>query len=128
MTDASAIRVRGVSKSFGSTHALSDIDLDALVAAWDAEVALLASTPPDRAELERAQRRLATENLDQLKDPHALMRRLLVYAGLGDWRLLGEWTDRLSEVRPLQVMNVARRHLVAHRRLIGYYRRGEDGG
>jgi predicted Zn-dependent peptidase len=46
---------------------------------------------------------------------------LLVYSGLGDWRLLASWSDRLSEITPLQVQAAARRYLARERRLVGYY-------
>jgi len=107
-------------------EAKGDVALPTLVEAWDAELALLTTTAPEAAELVRAQRRMATENLNQLKDPHALMRRLLVYAGLGDWRLLATWSERLAAVKPQQIVDVARRHLVAERRLVGYYRQAKD--
>lgn len=107
-------------------EAKGDVDLATLVKAWDAELALLTTTAPEAAELVRAQRRMATENLNQLKDPHALMRRLLVYAGLGDWRLLATWSERLAAVQPQQIVDVARRHLIAERRLVGYYRQAKD--
>ncbi|MCZ6508361.1 MAG: pitrilysin family protein [Acidobacteria bacterium] len=97
--------------------------LDELVAAWDAEVEQLTTRPPPGAELRRAQRRLATENLDQLKDPHYLMRRLLVYSGLGDWRQLGRWSDVIAAVEPQAIQDVARRYLTHDRRLVGYYER-----
>jgi predicted Zn-dependent peptidase len=99
--------------------------LDELVAAWDAEIEDLIHRPPSTAELRRVRRRLATENLDQLKDPHYLMRRLLVYSGLGDWRLLARWTDAIAAVEPEAIQEVARRYLARERRLVGYYERSK---
>lgn len=100
---------------------------DELLAAWDRELERLRSSPPTADEIARVQRRLATENLDQLKDPHLLMRRLLVYAGLGDWRQLPQWTDRIRAVDATAVAAAAERHLDADRRLVGFYRRLGEG-
>jgi predicted Zn-dependent peptidase len=111
---------RGGSFTVG-LEAKGQAPLESLVAAWDEELSMLLTVAPTEGELRRTRRRLATEHLDQLKDPHALMRRLLVYSGLGDWRLLASWSDRLSEITPLQVQAAARRYLARERRLVGYY-------
>lgn len=108
-------------------EAKGEVTGEALLAAWDEELARLADQPAAANELARVRRRLATENLDQLKDPHLLMRRLLVYAGLGDWRQLAGWTERIEAVQPDAVMAVARRYLTPDRRLVGYYRRPGAG-
>jgi len=100
---------------------------EALLSAWDEEVARLSAEPPTEAELTRVKRRLATESLNQLKDPHLLMRRLLVYAGLGDWSQLADWTEHISTVRPEAVTDVAERYLNSERRLVGSYRRAKAG-
>jgi predicted Zn-dependent peptidase len=105
-----------------TVEAKAGTPLEALLGAWDEELAALAAAPPAADELLRTRRRLATEHLDQLKDPHFLMRRLLVYAGLGDWRLLADWTERLAAVEPAAVQEAARR-LRPERRLVAYYRR-----
>ncbi|MDH3404693.1 MAG: insulinase family protein [Acidobacteriota bacterium] len=92
-----------------------------LVAAWDGEVARLTAAPPPADELRRAQRRLATEHLELLKDPHFLMRRLLVYAGLGDWRPLARWPELVAATAPADVQAAAGRYLRPERRLVGFY-------
>jgi predicted Zn-dependent peptidase len=97
--------------------------VEQLVTAWDAEVVRLISAPPSEGELGRAQRRLATEHLDLLKDPHFLLRRLLSYAGLGDWTQLARWTELVGATRPAGIQEVAQRYLAAERRLVGFYER-----
>ena len=103
-------------------EAKGDTSGQALLAAWDAELGRLSDEPPSAAELGRVKRRLATEHLNQLKDPHLLMRRLLIYAGLGDWRQLADWTSRLDAIAPEEVSAAARRYLLPERRLVGFYR------
>jgi predicted Zn-dependent peptidase len=109
-----------------SLEAKGGAALETLLAAWDEELTLLLAAPPAEEEVRRTRRRLATEHLDQLKDPHSLLRRLLIYAGLGDWRHLAGWTERLAAVAPGDVQRAARRYLTADRRLVGYYRRGAE--
>ncbi len=103
-------------------EARGDTPLQALVDAWDREIGRLLDEPPAAQEWTRTRRRLETEHLDALKDPHLLMRRLLLYAGLGDWRVLGDWPRRLGSVTPEELSQAARRHLRPDRRAIAFYR------
>ncbi len=104
-----------------------DRSLEALVAAWDGQLERIVNEAPAADEWMRTRRRLTTAHLDSLKDPHTLMRRLLVYAGLGDWRRLSAWPLRIAEVEPEELSAVARRYLKPEARLVSFYRETSKG-
>ena len=58
-----------------------------------------------------------------LKDPGELMKQLLIYQGLGDWRHINRWTQRLHEVDADELLEVAAATLRPEARTIAIYRR-----
>ncbi len=95
----------------------------ALVAAWDEELARIVAEPIPERELARVRNQVAADALRRLRDPFDLLRHLLVYAGLGDWREIRERTARILAVEADAVHDVARRHLAADRRLVAVFER-----
>ncbi|MDX1502008.1 MAG: pitrilysin family protein [Thermoanaerobaculia bacterium] len=99
-----------------------------LVAAWDDELAALLASPIPAEELERARNGLLADGLRRLADPAALMKQLLIYDGLGEWREVEQWPDRIQAVTGPQIRDAARRHLRPETRLAVEVRRRRDAG
>jgi predicted Zn-dependent peptidase len=98
-------------------------DPEELVSAWDRQLRLLQTDSVSDGELRRAKNRLAGDAFRSLKYPSALMKQLLVYQGLGDWRHLNDWPDQILAVSAPDVKKVASLYLVPQHRTIALYRR-----
>jgi predicted Zn-dependent peptidase len=96
-----------------------------LVTAWDEELARLLTEPIPATELERARNVLAAEALRQLREPALLLRRLLIYDALGDWRLLAGWPERLQGIEEGEVRAVGERYLGETGRFVAVFEREE---
>ncbi len=94
-----------------------------LVAAWDRELARIVAEPIPERELARVRNQVAADALRRLRDPFDLLRHLLVYAGLGDWREIRERTARILAVEAGAVREAASRHLAPERRLVAIFER-----
>lgn len=92
-----------------------DAVIRALEEAWDEEVDRLRREPVSGTELQRVKNRLVADAYRELKDPSALLRRLLIYQGLGDWRQVEVWPRRLQEVRPEDLRRVTETYLAPDR-------------
>lgn len=99
-----------------------------LAEAWGQEAERLRREPVSPAELERARNRLIAETYRELKDPSSLLRRLLVYEGLGDWRHLEIWPERIQAVGPDDLHRVARTYLVPERAFEAVFENPADAG
>lgn len=98
---------------------------EALLAAWDREVRRLLEEPVAEAELERARNQLLVGSLRQLREPGELLRRLLIYDALDDWRRLAAWPDRIAALGADDVRRAAATHLRPERRRVAFLRRAE---
>lgn len=98
-------------------------DPEELVAAWDRQLMLVQTEPVTESELRRAKNRLTGDAFRSLKDPSALMKQLLVYQGLGDWRHLNDWPHQILAVSPQHLREAAARYLLPQRRSVALYRR-----
>jgi zinc protease len=90
----------------------------ALVEAWDAELARLLAAPPTAEEMERVRNQVTTDAWRGMREPLDLALRLLVADAQGGWRSLESWPRAVLAVEPADVQRVARRYLVAERRLV----------
>jgi predicted Zn-dependent peptidase len=90
----------------------------ALVEAWDAELARLLAAPPTAEEMERVRNQVTTDAWRGMREPLDLALRLLVADAQGGWRSLESWPRAVLAVEPAEVQRVARRYLVAERRLV----------
>ena len=99
-----------------------------LVEAWDRELARLIALPISADELDRVRNRLAADGFRRLRRPTSLMKQLLIYEGLGSWREIDEWADKLLEVSAAEVKRVAGQYLTRDRRLVALYHRAAEGG
>ena len=104
------------------------LDPAELIQAWDKQVDLLASQPPTSEEIQRALNRSIADTYRSLKDPTALLKQLLIYQGLGDWRYLNQWTDRIQEISADDLVRVAAKYLVPESRTVAIYRRPDRQG
>ena len=95
---------------------------EALVEAWDRVLAELVAEPIPAAELERVRHQIAADAFRGLRDPEGLMRQLLIYDGLGDWREIEEWPGRIGRVSAEAVREAARSLIASDRRLVALYR------
>ncbi len=110
-------------------EARGDASPEKLVAAWDEELARLVAEPIPERELARVRNQVAADALRRLRDPFDLLRQLLVYAGLGDWREARERTERILAVEADAVRDAARRYLASDRRMVAIFeRRGGAAG
>lgn len=99
------------------------VDPTELIQAWDRQVALLTTEAPTTEEIRRASNRSTADAFRSLKDPTALMKQLLIYLGLGDWRYLNQWSGRIQEISSDDLVRVASKYLLPHRRTVAIYRR-----
>jgi len=99
-------------------EARGDTAPQALVDAWDAELARLLAAPPTAAEMERVRNQVTTGAWRGMREPLDFALRLLVADAQGGWRALEAWPRAVLAVEPGDVQRVARRYLVADRRLV----------
>ncbi|HUP22724.1 MAG TPA: pitrilysin family protein [Thermoanaerobaculia bacterium] len=97
-------------------EALEDEPPERLLAALDEVVSTLREEDVGARELEKVKNQITTDVARQVQEPAALMRRLLVYAGLGDWRRLVDWDRAALAVGPADIERVVRQYLVPERR------------
>ena len=90
----------------------------ALVEAWDGEVARLLAAPPTAGEMERVRNQVTTGAWRGMREPLDFALRLLVADAQGGWRSLDSWPRAVLAVEPADVQRVARRYLVSERRLV----------
>jgi len=99
-------------------EARSDATPQALVAAWDAELARLLAAPPTREEMERVRNQVTTNAWRGMREPLDFALRLLAADAQNGWRSLESWPRAVLAVEPADVQRVARRYLAADRRLV----------
>lgn len=99
------------------------LDPTDLIRAWDEQLERLRLQPPTAEELERARNRSAADAYRSIRDPTALMKQLLIYQGLGDWRYINHWSHRLQEIDAATLVQVATRYLRPEHRTVAIYRR-----
>ena len=99
-------------------EARGDAAPQALVEAWDAELARLLAAPPTAAEMERVRNQVTTGAWRGMREPLDFALRLLVADAQGGWRSLENWPRAVGAVELADVQRVARRYLAADRRLV----------
>ena len=102
------------------------VDPIELVRAWDRQLDLLQTQPPTEEEILRARNRSTADAFRSLKDPTALMKQLLIYQGLGDWRYINQWSGRMQEITSEDLVRAAQKHLRAQHRTVATFRRPQD--
>jgi len=102
------------------------VDPAELIRAWDQQIDLLGTEAPTPQEIQRAQNRSIADAYRSLKDPTALMKQLLIYQGLGDWRYVNQWSGRLQELSSDDLVRVAAKYLVPDKRTVAIYRRPQE--
>lgn len=100
-----------------------------LVSAWDAVLERLLELPIPAVELRRVKNRLVADTFRGLKDGRSLLRRLLVYEGLGDWRYVNKWAEQILVLEAASLRRVAGRYLDPAHRTVALFRRksGDEG-
>jgi zinc protease len=86
-----------------------------------AEILRFAREPVSDAELERTLRAVRSDTLYTLESMEGQAQMLGHYALLDDYRLAGEYLDRLSRVTPRLIQEAARRHLDLDRATVFAY-------
>jgi predicted Zn-dependent peptidase len=104
-----------------------DADPTRLIQAWDEQVERLQTAPPTLEEIQRAVNRSTADAFRTLKEPVTLMKQLLIYQGLGDWRYINDWTEQIKRLESEDLVRVAQQYLQPDNRTIAIYRRPEDG-
>lgn len=100
---------------------------DALLAAWDRQVEALRTGPIPAEEIERARNQLVVGSVRQLREPNELLRRLLIYDALDDWRRLADWPERILALDEDDVHRAVADHLTSERRWVAFFRREGSG-
>ncbi len=90
----------------------------ALVDAWDAELARLQSATPSADELLRVRNQATTDAWRGMREPIDFALRLLVADAQGGWRGLESWPAAVLTVEAADVQRVARQYLASERRLV----------
>jgi predicted Zn-dependent peptidase len=98
-------------------------DPESLVLAWDEELRRLLAEKPSQEEIDRARNRLTADAFRTLKEPEGLLKQLLIYEGLGDWRYLNAWSAHVQKITSEDIVAVAEKYLVPERRTVAIYRR-----
>ena len=102
------------------------VDPSELVQAWDRQLTLLQSHVPTRAEIQRATNRTSADAFRAIKEPTALMKQLLIYQGLGDWRHINQWSHRVQEISSADLVQVAAKYLQPEKRTVAIFQRSEE--
>jgi predicted Zn-dependent peptidase len=120
----SAMRWAGSFSFSGQTK--GEAGPEELLGAWDRELARLAAEPIAEAELAKVRNQITADAYRRMKEPSALLLRLLMAEGFGGWRLAEEGVRRALAVGPAEVQAAVERYLRPENRTVGLYtRRGE---
>ncbi len=104
-----------------SADVLKDKSLAEAEAAMKSTVDALRDNPPTREEVERAQKRIL-KNLEQyFRNSTRLGLGMSEYIAQGDWRLAFLYRDRVEQVTPEQVQEVARKYFKPSNRTVGRF-------
>ncbi|MGH7475193.1 MAG: M16 family metallopeptidase [Longimicrobiales bacterium] len=115
------IGVFGISAELPADDALAALD-----ATW-AEVALLQRVRPTAAELERAHSVLEARLLRRLETVEGQASLLAEWEALGDWRLAGDYVQRLLATTPADVARAAAQYLPLDGAALVAYRPVHEG-
>jgi predicted Zn-dependent peptidase len=99
-----------------------------LRAALEEVIATLRTEGVGARELEKVKNQITTDAARQVQEPAPLMMRLLVSAGLGDWRRLLDWEQAALAVTPADIQRVLRQYFHPERRGIMILRRDAAPG
>ena len=78
-----------------------------------------------KGELRKVKNQITADAYRRLQDSSALLRQLLIYDGLGEWRHINDWPERILKVSASEVGEVARRYLAEGEPAVAIYRRAE---
>ncbi len=99
-------------------EAAADVELAALLRAWDRLLEELLGGGVETAELERVRRQLSTEAWRQVETDVGLARRLVTAEALGGWRQLGDWFMAADAVGSADLRRVTETFLVPGARAV----------
>ena len=97
---------------------------DSLRDATDAMLATLQDLvhePPTEKEVRRARTQYAAAFELAFNNPEAIALEMWKWVTMGDWRLMFLYRDRVEQVTPEDVLEVARAYLLPSNRTIGYF-------
>jgi predicted Zn-dependent peptidase len=89
------------------------------------EVEKLKQEPVPAEELQKVKNQEKANAFRRLLSPTGIMIQLLVFDGLGDWRTINEYADRVDAVTAEDVQRVAKQYLVKDSRTVGTFVRKE---
>jgi predicted Zn-dependent peptidase len=98
-------------------------DPGTIEAAWYREIDRLVTGGLEENELQKVKNQITADAYRRLQDSDSLMRQLLIYDGLGDWRHINDWPARILRVTGEEVVDVARRYLKEGRPARALYHR-----
>ncbi len=106
-------------------EARDGVDPARLESAWRREVDRLVEEGLTAGELTKVKNQITADSYRRLQDSSSLLRQLLIYDGLGEWRHINDWPARILQVTEAEVVDVARRYLKEGAPARAYYRRPE---
>jgi predicted Zn-dependent peptidase len=89
------------------------------------EIAALQRDKVPADELQKVKNQEKANAFRRLASPTGIMIQLLVYDGLGDWRTINEYPDRVDAVTAEDVQRLAKEYLVKDSRTVGTFVRKE---
>jgi zinc protease len=78
-------------------------------------------TPPTKEEVDRAKNEILKQIELSFNSSQNIALQLSTYIGMGDWRLLFLYRDRVKEVTPDDVLRVAKQYLKPDNRTVGVF-------
>jgi len=90
-----------------------------------AELERLTTGPLPGEELQKVKNQAKAAAYRRLYQPMSILRQLLVYDGLGDWRYINTASAETDAVTEADVQRVARQYLTPETRTVGVFRRKE---
>lgn len=105
--------------------ASGEVSLAAIEVAIGRVLGDLAAGPPGAEELARVKNGLLADGYRRLVNPYFLAGRILLQAGMGDWRWINRQGELLQSVEPAAVQRVAATYFRNQNRLVVELLRGE---
>jgi zinc protease len=78
-------------------------------------------TPPSKEEVDRAKNEILKQIELSFNSSQSIALQLSTYIGMGDWRLLFLYRDRVKEVTPDDVLRVANQYIKPDNRTVGIF-------
>ncbi len=97
-----------------------------LYEAWQEILEDLKENPVSDKELQKVKNKVTADSFRRLENPFMLMLQLVYYDGLGDWKYLLEWGERVNKVTKEDIQKIVKKYLTKENTLVAFYYRKKD--